>query len=255
MSVPVRVYPATDPTGVGLVWMHGGGFAGGDLDMPEADHVARTLAAAGTTVVSVDYRLAKDGVHFPLPLEDVSSAWADTWARRGGLGIRRLAIGGASAGANLAAAAALRLAGGAEEPALVVLAYPTLLAIQPAPDGALRAALDADPAADRFGPGVVRPMYENYLGAPAEAAVVDAAPGLATPAELAGYPATLIVNAEVDELRVSADVFAATLAAAGRPVEVVVQPGTDHGFLNRPEGPGAASALALIAARLAELAD
>lgn len=247
----VRIYPATEPNGSGLVWAHGGGFAAGDLDMPEADYVARTLAAAGTTVVSVDYRLAIGGVRFPVPLDDVVAAWEWAFARRAELGIRRLAIGGASAGGNLAAAAALRLAGRASAPHAVVLAYPTLLAIQPAPDATLRAALDADPMADRFGPDVVRAMYENYLGAAASTAPLDAAPGLATTAELMDYPPTLIVNGEVDELRVSAEVFAATLAAAGREIECLTEPGTGHGFLNRPAEPAAALVLARIAARLA----
>lgn len=250
----VRVYPATDPNGSGLVWAHGGGFAFGDIDMPEADFVARTLAAAGTVVVSVDYRLATDGIHFPVPLDDVVAAWEWASKRRGELGIDRLAIGGASAGGNLAAAAALRLAGRRAAPDLVVLAYPTLLAIQPAPDARLRQALDDDPFADRFGPQVVSAMYENYLGAPAEAAPIEAAPGLATAAELADYPPTLIVNGDIDELRVSAEVFAATLAQAGREIESVTEPGTGHGFLNRPEEPAAALVLARIAARLARLA-
>lgn len=247
----VRVYPATRPNGSGLVWAHGGGFAAGDLDMPEADFVSRTLADAGTTVVSVDYRLAGADVRFPVPLDDVVAAWEWTWKRRAELGITQLAIGGASAGGNLTAAAALRLAGTAMAPDLVVLAYPTLLAIQPAPDARLRAALDADPFADRFGPQVVSEMYEYYLGAPASTAAVDAAPGLANTAQLADYPPTLIVNGDVDELRVSAEVFAATLLAAGREIECVLEPGTGHGFLNRPEEPAATVVLERIAARLA----
>ena len=57
----------------GLVWLHGGGFAGGTLDMREADQVARELAdRTGGLVFSVDYRLARDGVHFPVPHEDVA---------------------------------------------------------------------------------------------------------------------------------------------------------------------------------------
>ena len=54
----VRLYRPASAAGVGLVWAHGGGFAAGDLDMPEADGVARGLAERGITVVSVDYRLA-----------------------------------------------------------------------------------------------------------------------------------------------------------------------------------------------------
>ena len=62
-----------------------------------------------------------------------------------------------------------------------MLAYPTLLAVQPAPDAELRAALDARPEADRFGPDAVRGMYENYLGGPVDDAPLAAVPGLATP--------------------------------------------------------------------------
>ncbi|MEH3088516.1 MAG: alpha/beta hydrolase fold domain-containing protein [Microbacterium arborescens] len=265
----VRVYPADEPDGTGLVWMHGGGFAFGDLDMPEADHVARTLAARGTTVVSVDYRLApvppewgdddqagdRSGNRYPAASDDVLSAWA--WARQDAarLGVSRWAIGGASAGANLAAGATLRLlATGGAVPDLVVLAYPTLLAVQPAPGPALRAALDAHPEHDRFGADVVREMYENYLGGPVVGAPIGAVPGLASAAELAGFPPTLIVNSEIDELSVSADVFAANLRAAGRSVDLVVEPGTDHGHLNRPEHPGCPASLDRIARRLADLA-
>lgn len=268
----VRVYPARAPHGAGLVWVHGGGFAFGELDMPEADWVARELAARGTTVVSVDYRLApvsglwaqregiasRAGTVYPGASDDVLAAWAWTISHADRLRIdrSRLALGGASAGGNLAAGATLRLlaAGSDDLPALVLLAYPTLLAVQPAPDADLRAALDARPEADRFGPEVVREMYENYLGGPVADAPLPAVPGRATPADVAGFPPTLMINGEVDELRVSGEVFASTLAAAGREIEVVIEPGTDHGHLNRPDAGTAASAsLARIATRLAAL--
>ncbi|MDN8547839.1 alpha/beta hydrolase fold domain-containing protein [Microbacterium sp. NM3R9] len=270
----VRVYPGTastdtGPTGTGLVWMHGGGFAYGDLDMPEADAVARGLAARGTTVVSVDYRLAPipagwDGAddagpdrsehRFPAASDDVLRAWRWAGENAERLGVSRLAIGGASAGANLAAGATLRLLGsGDPAPALVVLAYPTLLAVQPAPGLSLRAALDAHPEFDRFGPDVVRAMYENYLGRPVVGAPVAAVPGLASVDELAAFPPTFIVTSEIDELSVSAEVFAATLRTARRSVDLVVEPGTDHGHLNRPELPAAAASIDRIARRLAEL--
>lgn len=265
----VRVYPAHEPDGSALVWAHGGAFVAGDIDMPEADAVARTLAETGTTVISVDYRLAplpsawaesmgvapRGGQHYPAASDDVLSAWA--WAldhaARLGIDASRLALGGASAGANLATGATLRLiAHGVALPALVVLAYPTLLAVQPAPDAALRAALDADPQADVFGPAAVRTMYEAYLGGPLDGAPLFAIPGLATPADLVEFPATLMINGDTDELRVSGEHFAATLAAAGRPVEVVVEPGTRHGHLNTP-GPAASASLDLISRRLRAL--
>ena len=132
-----------------------------------------------------------------------------------------------------------RLAGAGRLPAGVFLAYPTLLAVQPAPDAALRALLDANPVADRFGPGVVRAMYENYLGSGVEDAPLVAVPGTASADDVAGFPPVLMVNGEADELRVSGEVFGATLAAASVPVEVVTEPGTEHGHLNRPDEPAA----------------
>ncbi|HKP07025.1 MAG TPA: alpha/beta hydrolase fold domain-containing protein, partial [Microbacterium sp.] len=150
----VRVYPAREPNGTGLVWAHGGAFAFGDLDMPESDWVASQLAAHGTTVVSVDYRLApvpagwrpdtpaRGGHHYPAASDDMLSAWAWTLENAGRLRIDpyRLAIGGTSAGGNLAAGATLRLIERRSTPlpALVLLAYPTLLAVQPPPQPALR---------------------------------------------------------------------------------------------------------------------
>jgi len=253
----VRVYPARDPHGGGLVWAHGGGFAFGDLDMPEADGVARSIAARGTTVVSVDYRLVGDGCRYPAPSDDILAAW--TWVVANAARLRvdedRLAIGGASAGANLVTGATLRLLerGFAPLPALVVLAYPTLLAVQPAPDATLRAALDAAPDADRFGPAAVREMYEGLIGGPVDRAPLAAIPGLATIDDLAEFPPTLMINGEIDELRVSGEHFAATLAAAGRDVEVVIEPGTEHGHLNRPHEPAASISLDRIAARLATI--
>src|SRR5947209_10853361 len=110
--VPVRVY---EPAGGGtdrpcLVWLHGGAFRFGDLDMPEADTTAREVCdRAGAVVVSVDYRLAVDGVHFPVPHDDVVAAVR--WVRDSATVLRvdadRISLGGASAGGNLAAGAAL----------------------------------------------------------------------------------------------------------------------------------------------------
>jgi len=261
----VRVYPAsaaatdaaaTRPT-PGLVWAHGGGFVAGDLDMPEADWVARTFAARGVTVVSIDYRLAgeSDG-RYPAGSDDVLAAWSWTidHAEELGLDPARVAIGGASAGANLVTGAVLRLLGrapaatGPTRPAGVFLAYPTLLAVQPAPGAELRAALDANPTADRFGPDAVRGMYEQYLGGPVDGASLTAAPGLAEPSDVVGFPPTLVVNGDVDELRVSGELFAATLASAGVPVELTLEPGTEHGHLNRPHEPAASATVDRVAA-------
>ena len=271
----VRVYPADAPggePGAGLVWAHGGGFAGGDLDMPEADWVARSLATRGVTVVSVDYRLVGDGCRYPAPSDDVLAAWRWTLDHAAELGIdpARLAIGGASAGGNLAAGAVLRMLGvptsgldtaapssrptrPTELPAGVFLAYPTLLAVQPAPDAALRALLDANPGADRFATAHVRAMYESYLGGPVDDAPLAVVPGRAAASDLAGFPPVLMINDEADELRVSGEVFAATLVDAGVPLELVVEPGTAHGHLNRPDEPAASDSIERVVRWIATL--
>lgn len=245
----LRIYPAGSGSleGIGLLWAHGGGFMHGDLDMPEAHAVSRAFADRGAVVASVDYRRVVDGQgRFPAGSDDILTAWRWLVAQAAELGAdpARLFAGGASAGANLVTGAVLRMLGhepatpSAPLPAGLFLAYPALLAVQPAPDAELRAALDADPDADRFPASVVREMYENYLGRDPEGAPISAIPGLATAAELAGFPATIMVNDDTDELRVSGEAFAATLAKAGVSIEVSREPETTHGHLNRPEGPG-----------------
>ncbi|MGO2060421.1 MAG: alpha/beta hydrolase [Microbacterium gubbeenense] len=254
----LRVYPATDPTGAGLVWAHGGAFVHGSLDMNESDWVALELAVRGTTVVSVDYRLTTETENrYPAASDDMLAAWGWTRAHAGDLGIlpELTAIGGTSAGGNLAAGATLRLIeSGSAAPALAVLAYPTLLAEQPEPSPELRAKLDADPAADRFQPDRVRSMYEVYLGGSVVDAPVAAVPGLAGDELLAQFPPTFMVNSDADQLRTSGEAFAERLRAAGREVNVVTEPGTTHGHLNRPdEGPGPRASIERIAARLRDL--
>ncbi|GAA1174927.1 alpha/beta hydrolase [Nesterenkonia xinjiangensis] len=281
--LPVRLYRGQDAAparpGPALVWAHGGGFAYGDVEMAEADWVARSLAARGIPVVSVGYRLApalheldagdlaqagpEAGVHYPVPGEELAAAFDWTRTRAADLGAApdQVSLGGASAGGNLAAGVALtRLrrsghdGGGNEaghQPAQLILAYPTLHAVQPPTPAELRALLDADPEADRFGAEPVRRMYENYLGGTVDDAPVGAVPGTATVAELTGHPPTTIVTGEVDELRVSAEAYAAALREAGVDVEIHMAQGVRHGHLNRPdEGPAAEQTIDWFAARM-----
>ncbi|WP_369356709.1 alpha/beta hydrolase [Streptomyces sp. cg2] len=81
-GVAVRVYvPRSTPAAVGLVWVHGGGFTQGGLDVPHAHLVAAQLARrTPAVVVSVGYRLATGGVHYAVPHDDVRSAWAWAWS-------------------------------------------------------------------------------------------------------------------------------------------------------------------------------
>ncbi|MER7540405.1 alpha/beta hydrolase [Streptomyces sp. NPDC097704] len=234
--VPVRIYqPLGDGTGRPLlVWCHGGAFAYGDIDMPEADATARVLAAAGTVVVSVDYRRAVDGVHYPVPLDDVVAAYQGTLQVAEALGVarRRVHLGGASAGANLAAGACLRLRdSGADLPSSLILLYPCVHPVLPSASAELADRLSGLPPHLRFEPEGYATVIENYLGATAATATGEAMPGLA---DLRGLPRTLIVNCEYDELRASGEAFAGSLRDAGVDVDQRMAPGVTHGHLNRP---------------------
>lgn len=288
----VRVYlPAEGATPTaGLVWAHGGGFMHGDLDMPEADLVARTMAAHGVVVVSVDYALCPEidgddpeasvetgGVRFPVAHDEVTFAFR--WAVGTGLGAPAgsWALGGASAGGNLAAGASLRLRDDAARseagphpagddggtsvpssgsgattpgsaaqrtPCSVVLAYPVVHEGLPTPRPELAGKIAALPAGRDFPPQVVRAMNDNYLGHRRGSESPYAFPG---GADLRGLPPTLIVNSDHDALRSSGEAFAAELAASGTDVYLVREDGTFHGHLNQPDDPGCARSLARIA--------
>jgi len=219
--------------------------------MPEADGVGRSLAREGVTVVSVGYRLAAPAsggtpaVRWPVPSDDVLAAWR--WLRdwRPPVGEPVLHLGGASAGANLATGAALRLAAG-EGPASLLLAYPTLHVVQSPPDAALATAVAALPPGGRFDPPQVRGMYAGLLGTDdpeGPDVAVEAVPGTAPRERLAALPPTFVLLSEVDGLRPSGEAFVASLAAAGVPVREELEPGTLHGHLNTPGLPGAAASL------------
>ncbi len=257
-AIGLRVYaPAAPGDGPvpGLVWLHGGGMIAGDLDMPEADTVSHELCArAGAVVVSVDYHLAVDGVHFPVPHDDAVAAfrWVAAMAGELGIDLGRLSVGGASAGANLAAGAALHLRddGDAVQPARLLLAYPLLHCPQPPHSPELEAAMVDVPGVLRFPPDVIRGLIENYLGGPTVYADPYALPANGV---LAGLPPTTIVTCEYDDLRASGEAFAGQLADAGVPARIEVERGVMHGHLNRdPSLPGMAHSLEIFAAALAE---
>jgi acetyl esterase/lipase len=229
-GVPVRSYGIDGRT---LVWLHGGGFSAGDLDMPEADTVARELVArAGVRVVSVGYRLAA----FPAGLDDVVAVVSAL--------DEPVLLGGTSAGGNLALAAASTLRGTGRVDSLV-LAYPYLHVVHPAAPSDLLDRMAPLPESARFTPAKMRAMAEFYLGERA-----DDPPPLAYPgtADLAGLPRTLVIGAEYDDLLTSALDAGRRLRAAGVPVEEYLEPGVLHGHLNTPGLSGALRTLAEIAA-------
>ncbi len=258
-SIPLRIYRpvSAGPSGVALVWYHGGGFVAGDLDMAEADLVARGLVTrTGAVVVTVDYRLCLDGVHHPVPHDDAYRAyrWVKDHAARLGCSPGLVAVGGASAGGCLAASVALRGRDEGVAPARVLLAYPVLHGVLPAPSAELARVAGSMPTVLRFPEDVTVMLNRNYLGTddPAQADPY-AFPGHAT--DLRGFPPTYIENSEFDDLRSSGEEFARQLAAAGAPVELATAAGVPHGHLDAVGSALTAASLDRFAARLRFGAD
>ena len=227
-AVPLRVYR---PAGVaattllpGLVYFHGGGWVIGDLDTH--DVLCRQLTAeAGITVASVDYRLAPEH-KFPAAVDDAWEAtrWVASAADLLGIDARRLAVGGDSAGGNLAAVIAL-LARDAGAPAIAFQAL-----FYPVTD------LSAESRSyNDFADGYMltrdsmRWFAAQYLAGKDEAMDWRASPLRA--ATLTGLPPALIVTAGFDPLRDEGEAYARRLRDAGVRVDYACYGGMLHGFV------------------------
>jgi acetyl esterase len=226
-GVPARLYSAgPDRTGV-LVWLHGGAWMLGSLD--SCDRIARALACrAGCDVLAVDYRLAPEHV-YPAALVDAwtALAWAaDRYASA--------AVGGDSAGGNLAAAAALLARDRGLRLALQLLVYPILDYAVDTGCYLRFARAYTGFAGDRgWGPASLddlRYMWESYVPDPAVRLDPGAAPMRAE--TLAGCAPAFIVSAEHDILRGEAVEYARWLRAEDVPVELHEYPGQIHGFFH-----------------------
>jgi acetyl esterase/lipase len=224
-EITVRTY---SPGGRGphpvLVYYHGGGWVIGDLYTH--DGLCRSLAnAARCVVASVGYRLAPEW-KYPVAAEDSYAAlrWVETHAIRLGLDPRRVAVGGDSAGGNLATVVSLmaRDQGG---PGLVhqVLIYPVT-------DNDLNTRSYVENASGyvltREG---MRWFWNHYLADSRQGLEPHASP-LRAPT-LAGLPSALVITAECDPLRDEGEAYAARLRDAGVPVTVTRYDGMFHGFV------------------------
>lgn len=234
-GVPGRLYRAPGEAVAGLVWVHGGAFIAGNLDMPEAHWVSLYLASHGVSVLSLDYRKALHGVKYPAPSNDVLAGWR--WALENldalGLGTAEdLHLGGASAGAALTAALTARLRDGAGQmPASLLLAYPLVHAELPPLSKGLLEKMAGVPADLAFGPDFIRDINLNFAGSEDNLKDPHAFAG---EGDVAGFPPVYIINSEADTLRGSGERFAAQLEAAGGPVRVDTEPGSMHGHLDHP---------------------
>lgn len=208
----------------GLVYFHGGGWVIGDLDTH--DIVCRQIAnAAGCVVLSVDYRLGPEH-KFPAAVEDciAATAWVSRHAAEVAVDAARLAVGGDSAGGNLAAVVALDARDrGGPAIALQVLIYPGT-------DMSMR-----HDSHRRYGEGLflTRPMIiwfrEHYLRTPADREDWRASPLLAT--DFSRLPPAVVITAGFDPLVDEGEDYAQRLIEAGIPVSVRRFPGQIHGFI------------------------
>lgn len=227
-DVPVRIYtPDAEASDSGLpvlVFLHGGGWVFGDLDTHDA--MCRAFAyEAGCLIVSVDYRLAPEH-KFPAALDDSLTVldWVAANAADIGGDAARIAIGGDSAGGNLAAAAcqAARDKGG---PAIVFQ-----LLIYPATD------FTADmtsPRSNAAGFGLsdvaIEWMRNCYLNDPFDTTDPRASPAMAK--NLSNLPPALIQTAEFDPLHDEGKAYADAMRGAGNTVIHINYPGMIHGFM------------------------
>jgi acetyl esterase len=247
-DVPLRVFRRrADVRPGGLLWVHGGGFSGGSIDMNESVMVASELAVrTAMTVASVDYRLAVDGVRFPVPLDDVVAAWGWFVSHLGAAAA--VSIGGASAGASLSLATAMRLRDeGRTLPDALLLAYPAAHFPVPVLPADVAGEMAPLPGILRISAAQIEGMYGNYVGR------VTDIPPLATPGHgvLIGLPRVFILENEFDDLRSSADLLTRQLVESGVEVTRRIAPGMPHGHLNRtPALPEVGASLDFFAAGL-----
>lgn len=222
----VRIYQPENPGPHPIhLYYHGGGWMFGTIDEPFVDILCRERTAlAGYVTVAVEYRLAPEH-KFPIPLNDSYAAleWIVKHASEFDADPARVTLGGGSAGANLAAAVALK-ARNEHGPAITF----QLLEI-PATD--LTA---SSPSIEKYGTGAypltkteVQACIAAYLAAPEDAANEYASPLLAK--DLTGLPTAHIMTSEYDVLQDDGARYAERLIAAGNQVTLTLGAGHTHG--------------------------
>jgi acetyl esterase len=207
-----------------LVYFHGGGWTIGDLDTH--DVLCRQLcAAAGMAVVAVDYRMGPEA-RFPAAVDDCVEAmrWVRSQAPGLGLDATRMAVGGDSAGGNLAAVVCLTLRNAGEpQPVFQLLIYPAtdMRAVAPSHTSNGQGHLLTSDSIAYF--------RGHYIDDPALWSDWRASP-LLTP-DLRGLPPALVLTAGYDPLRDEGRQYADALSAAGNRVQYVCFERQIHGFI------------------------
>ena len=248
LSMPVRVYrPEAAASGVllpALVYYHGGGWTIGDLDVFDA--TLRDLCEqAGAVVVSVDYRLGPEH-RFPAAVDDAWAAlrWTRREARALGIDVARLAVGGDSAGGNLATVTALLdRDAGAPPLSFQLLVYPVT-------DLRAGSASYQEPKDRQLMTAETMHWFiGHYLADDSQREDWRASPLLHP--HLAGLPPAMVITAGFDPLRDEGRAYADRLSAAGVPTQYLCFERQIHGFFTMTRITSeAALAVALSAAAL-----
>ena len=221
-TIPCRLYRPSSKTDLGLlVFFHGGGWVIGDLN--SHDGVCRSLAnKSGHAVLSVDYRLAPEH-KFPAAFDDCAAAvkWAYDNAASLGVDNTRIAVGGDSAGGNLAAAVAL-----AE---IVPLKFQML--IYPAVDMRMESpSINENAHAPILTKSVMTWFVNLYLNGDADRLNINASPIVASDELLKRMPPAIVITAQFDPLRDEGINFYRLLLRAGVAARGRTMLGTTHGI-------------------------
>jgi acetyl esterase len=222
-AIRIRVYrPSPAERLPVLVWFHGGGWVLGGLDSHD-NHCRQMSEALDAVVVSVDYRLAPEAP-FPAAVDDCVAAWE--WVTAHAAEVhgdeRRIALGGDSAGGNLAAVTCLV----AREARLRAPCFQLL--VYPVTDHEFeRPSMIANAVGYGLETEHMRWFYGHYAPNADTAADWRVSP---LRAELSGLPPALVLTAEYDPLRDQGEAYARSLEAAGVAVKAYRADGLFHGF-------------------------
>lgn len=229
-EIPLRVFIPNGEVSGTYLFIHGGGWVLGS-HVNQDPQLRKIASEAGVAIVSVGYRLAPEHP-YPVPLDDCVAA--ARWLAAGGDGrvpVERLAIGGASAGANLAAATLLRLRdeGDGSPFAAAVFMY-----------GVFKAVFDLPSARMLWDKEIVLsgPMMEFFADCYIPGGVDPLTPYISPfCADLAGMPPAIFQVGTLDHLHSDSVVMAQKWKAAGAKAEYHEYRDMPHGFTNYPQLP------------------
>ncbi len=220
--IGIRTYHGKGPdNNLTLLYFHGGGWVCGNLD--SHDELLRRIAhQLGCTLVAVDYRLAPEHA-MPAALDDAAEVLRQVRNNMRGKPGARLALGGDSSGAHIAAATAHSLA---QDAAGLLLFYPVVR-----PHFTTQSYIER--ASGSLSVGIMRWFWEQYLGMPIKGDALvtdDPRVDLLQQKWVATPPPAVVLTAWHDPLCDEGSAYARHLAGAGAEIKLTCAGGMPHGF-------------------------